>query len=136
MLVIIGCGKRKLRGTHPAADLYDSGYFRLKLEYARKIVDAEDSIIILSGKHGFLKLDDKIECYNQPISGPGAVTLETLQQQAQDMDVLGEETVVVLGGKQYVSRVKRLWPDCMTPLKGGIGDQQHWLKTQIDEQLN
>jgi len=133
MLVIVGCGKRKIEGIHPAADLYDSVYFQLKLEYARKIADSEDSIMILSGKHGFLHLDEMIESYNQPIDRPGGVTLETLHQQARDMNVLGENTVVVLGGKQYVSRARRLWADCEAPLRGGIGEQQHWLKTQVDE---
>ena len=99
MLVIVGCGKRKLKGTHSAAALYDSGYFRLKLKYARKIVDNEDSIMIISGKHGFLRLDEQIESYNQPIAGPGAVTLETLNQQARDLNILEEKSVVVLGGK-------------------------------------
>jgi hypothetical protein len=134
MLVIIGCGKRKLKGTHPAVDIYDSAYFQLKLEYARKIVDDENSIMILSGKHGFLQLNEKIESYNQPIDGPGGVTLETLQQQARDLNVLEEKYVIVLGGKQYVNRVKHLWPDCETPLKGGIGEQQRWLKTQTFNQ--
>jgi len=132
MLVIVGCGNRKLKGMHPAGDLYDSVYFRLKLEYARKIATNEDSIKILSGKYGFLHLDEMIECYDQQINQPGGVTLDTLRQQAQDMNVLEEKSVVVLGGKQYVSRVRCLWADCEAPLRGGIGEQQHWLKIQIN----
>ena len=95
LLVIIGCGVAKRCGVHKAVDLYTSGYFRLKLAYARSIVD-DGSILILSGKYGFVRLDEEIESYDQHIGSVGAVTDATLQEQASRFRLLQSE-VIVLG---------------------------------------
>ena len=130
LLVIIGCGQAKRPGTHKAADLYISGYFRLKLAYARSIVD-DGSILILSGKYGFVRLDEEIESYDQHIGSVGAVTDATLQEPASWFRLL-ESEVIVLGGSDYVDRVRTLWPDSTAPLKGGLPQQMKWLKVQVE----
>ena len=130
MLVIIGCGVAKRCGVHKAADLYTSGYFRLKLAYARTITD-DDSILILSGKYGFTRLDQEIASYNQHISENGAISDSTLKQQARGIKVRGGD-VIVLGGKDYVERIRPLWVDCKTPLSGGLPQQMKWLKAQVE----
>jgi hypothetical protein len=129
-LVIIGCGQAKRLGVHKAADLYTSSYFRLKLAYARAIT-SDDTILILSGKYGFVKLNDEIASYDQHIGSAGAVTDATLRGQADRLHMRTSE-VIVLGGNDYVKRMRRLWTDCKTPLNGigGIGDQMSWLKSQ------
>ena len=129
-LVIIGCGQAKRSGVHKAADLYTSGYFRLKLAYARSIVD-DGSILILSGKYGFVRLDEEIESYDQHIGSVGAVTDATLQEQASRFQLL-ESEVIVLGGSDYVDRVRTLWPDSTAPLKGDLFQQMKWLKVQVE----
>ena len=91
-LVIIGCGVAKRSGVHKAADLYTSGYFRLKLAYARTITD-DDSILILSGKYGFTRLDQEIASYDQHISENGAISDFTLKQQARGIKVRGASSL-------------------------------------------
>jgi hypothetical protein len=130
ILVIIGCGRAKHPGIHKAADLYSSGYFQLKLAYARTITD-DDSILILSGKYGFVRLDEEIESYDQHIGSVGAVTDATLQEQASRFR-LPESDVIVLGGSDYVDRVRQLCPGSTAPLKGGLPQQMKWLKTQVE----
>ncbi len=130
MLVIIGCGVAKRSGVHKAADLYTSGYFRLKLAYARSIVD-DGSILILSGKYGFVRLDEKIASYDQHIGSAGAITDATLQEQAFRIR-LPESEVIVLGGSDYVDRVRQLCPESTAPLKGGLPQQMKWLKAQVE----
>ena len=128
LLVIIGCGQAKRPDTHKAADLYISGYFRLKLAYARTITD-DSSILILSGKYGFVRLDEEIESYDQHIVSAGAVSDATLREQASRFRV---REVIVLGGIDYVDRVRTLWPDSTAPLKGGLPQQMKWLKAQVE----
>jgi hypothetical protein len=130
LLVIIGCGQAKRPGTHKAADLYTSGYFRLKLDYARTIT-TDDSIFILSGKYGFVRLDEDIKSYDQHIGSAGAVTDATLQEQASRIR-LRESEVIVLGGIDYVDRVRQLCPESTAPLKGGLPQQMKWLKAQVE----
>ncbi len=133
MLVIIGCGQSKRAGTHEAASLYTSGYFRLKLAYARTIAK-DDSILILSGKYGFVRLNERISSYDQHIGNVGAVSDASLREQATLLKN-SNQGVVVLGGSDYVERVRRLWPDCTAPLNGGLPQQMKWLKAQIKRNM-
>ena len=130
LLVIIGCGRAKNPGTHKAVDLYTSGYFRLKLAYARSIAH-DGTILILSGKYGFVRLDEDIVSYDQHISAEGAVSDATLSEQASRIR-FGEPEVIVLGGSDYVRRVRLLWPDCKAPLKGGLPQHMKWLKSHVE----
>jgi|TARA_B100001971_G_C17972349_1_gene423037 hypothetical protein len=133
LLVIIGCGQSKRAGTHEAASLYTSGYFRLKLAYARTIAK-DDSILILSGKYGFVRLNERISSYDQHIGNVGAVSDASLREQATLLKN-SNQGVVVLGGSDYVERVRRLWPDCTAPLNGGLPQQMKWLKAQIKRNM-
>jgi hypothetical protein len=133
LLVIIGCGQSKRAGTHEAASLYTSGYFRLKLAYARTIAK-DDSILILSGKYGFVRLNERISSYDQHIDNVGAVSDASLREQATLLKN-SDKGVVVLGGSDYVERVRRLWPDCAAPLNGGLPQQMKWLKAQIKRNM-
>jgi len=61
-VALVGCGASKVDtdAPVPAANLYDSNYFKLKREYARQTCDAW---VIISAEHGVLSPDEEIEPY-------------------------------------------------------------------------
>jgi len=68
--------------------------------------------------------------YDQHISENGAISDSTLKQQARGIKIRGGD-VIVLGGKDYVERIRPLWVDCKTPLSGGLPQQMKWLKAHV-----
>jgi hypothetical protein len=154
MLVIIPCGSEKRRTACPAQHLYVGPYFRACLRFARGLArgagmagtpgDGVESpatagskpgapgrgiILILSAKHGLLGLDDRVEPYNLRMGQPGCVTAALVHEQARKRKVLHERDVFALGGEEYVSVARQVWPHCRCPLgaEGGIGKQIGWL---------
>lgn len=61
---IVGCGKDKQDGTHPARELYTAPYFAKKRRWAEELADAW---LILSAEHGLVKPDTEIACYDTAI---------------------------------------------------------------------
>jgi hypothetical protein len=86
-------------------------------------------ILILSAKYGLLGLDDRVEPYNLRMGQPGCVTAAVVAEQARKRKVLHEPDVFALGGEEYVSVARQVWPHCRCPLgaEGGIGKQIGWL---------
>lgn len=129
MLVIIPCGGKKLGRPAPAVELYVGPYFKACLRYAQSLV-GDYEIRILSAKYGLLLLRKVIAPYDLRMGQHGCATVAQVRRRAEEQGLLAEGTVVALGGKQYVSVVRSVWPSCLTPLEGvgGIGKQLRWLK--------
>lgn len=65
-IILIGCGKQKLEGEHPAKDLYTGSLFRSRRTYAENM---GDSWFIISAKHGLLSPTRTIKSYDVSIEG-------------------------------------------------------------------
>lgn len=63
--IFIGCSKSKEDKTEKAEDLYIGTLFKKSLAIANKFKNAR--IYILSGKHGLVRLDDKLKPYDEYI---------------------------------------------------------------------
>jgi len=123
MVVIISCGAKKLDRPARARDLYVGPYFKAALAYALTLTPPEN-IFILSAKYGLVGLDDRLKPYDLRMGQPGSVKIKTIIRQAERLGVAGRY-VVALGGRSYVSVIRKIWFSVWAPLegKGGLGDQ-------------
>lgn len=131
MLVIIPCGGKKGLVPVIASEMYTGGYFKAGLEYALSLTHGDrDRVLILSALYGLLGLDDDISPYNVRMGDVGCVDWRHVERQAEARGVREAANVIALGGKDYTNVVKKVWPDCKTPLQGvgAIGKQLAWFK--------
>ena len=136
MLIIIPCGSKKRLAPSPARDLYLGAQFRMTVRAAEALqVAAGGRIMILSGLHGLLELDQVVEPYEQRMGKPGCVSVEQLRAKAVAMGLELAEDVTVLAGKEYSEAARAVWPAISTPLAGlgGIGYQRQALARIIRE---
>lgn len=64
-VALVGCGKSKLEGEHPARQLYTGALTRLALTYGERIAD---EAWILSALYGLLHPDRLVESYDKRLS--------------------------------------------------------------------
>jgi len=74
-VALVGCGKSKRLGTHPARHLYTGPLFRASLAHAEHTWGAEN-VYIVSALHGLLRLSDPVESYNTTLPTDPAVRRE------------------------------------------------------------
>ena len=130
-IVLIPCVSKKLEKKAKASELYISPLFNLTFAYAKSL--NPDKILILSAKHGLLKLDEEIEPYNEtlnnkPIAERKEWSKKVLEDLREEAD-LEEDDFIFLTGKNYheflIEKIKRY----SMPLKGlGIGRRLKFLK--------
>jgi hypothetical protein len=130
-VVIISCGGRKASEPAPAAELYTGSYFRAALAAARALT-SDDRIRVLSGRHGFVRLDDVIPPYEQRIDGPGAISDAELSRTVDGDHLLfrvrqGDVACHILAGAAYAAKASQALggePTVPYPLgiARGIGD--------------
>lgn len=65
-IVLVGCGKSKLKKAAAAKDLYTGQLFKLARAYAERV---GDDWRILSTKYGLLKPDEVIDPYDETVTG-------------------------------------------------------------------
>ena len=99
-VVLLSCIKSKQPVTSRAENPYTSTLFRKSLAYARSL--KPDHIFILSAKHGVLRLEDKIEPYEQTLS-----TMGVAKRKAWANDVLGRLHHAVLEFGDLAERIER-----------------------------
>lgn len=140
-VALIGCGKTKLDGSHPARALYTGPLFRAALAHAERTADR---VYVVSARYGLLDLDRVILSYDETLSGKpkreredwgDKVTRELFRRLA------GRRVeVTILAGQDYASPIAhRLYlasirPDSTVlaierPLTGlGVGQRLAWFR--------
>ncbi|MHC1590523.1 MAG: DUF6884 domain-containing protein [Candidatus Helarchaeales archaeon] len=131
-LCMIPCGSKKIwdidpnAGPTPAREVYIGSFTRKCREYAEMF--HPDSYCILSAKYGFVFPDEIIpEQYNVSFNKKSTrpISLEALRKQYSEKKLNQFDTIIVLGGKNYVKIVKKVFEgkEIKTPLKDckGIG---------------
>lgn len=129
-LCIVPCGAKKIwdenpnAGPTPAKKVYVGSFAGKCREYAVKFYP--NSWCILSAKYGFLFPDDYIPgpynvSFNDKKTNPISLDELSVQVGQKGLDVY--EEIVVLGGKNYVSMIKRVFrgKSIYTPLYGCSG---------------
>jgi hypothetical protein len=127
-LIIVGCGRTKAPTPTLAGALYTGSYHAACRRAAAALARQDDTVMILSAKHGLLDLDEHVAPYELTLGQPGAVTADQVRQQATERGLL-MAPVTVLAGRAYARLVTEVWPGAAQPLAGtrGIGEQLHRL---------
>lgn len=142
-VAVIGCGKTKLGGTHPARALYTGPLFRAALAHAERTADR---VWIASARYGLLDLDQVIDSYDQTLTGrPKREREDWGVAVARDLFAkLGGRRfeLTILAGHDYASPIAHqlylasLRPDSTVlaiarPLDGlGVGQRLGWFRAQ------
>jgi hypothetical protein len=129
-LCIVPCGKRKIwnispdAGPQPARNVYIGPFATRCRMYAERFYG--DSWVILSVKHGFLFPDDIVPgpyetTFNRAATHP--ISPADLARLAKEQGIDRYSSLVVLGGKQYISMVMNAVPEIplSAPLEGSAG---------------
>lgn len=132
---LVSCVSLKADGRRPAAELYQSDWFRK----ARTYVEATGCRwFILSAEHGLLHPSDRIDPYDTTLAAMGAHgRREWGNRVAAQLDmVLGGEftgDIVFLAGKHYrTPLLDYAGHRARVPMEGlGIGQQKSWLARQV-----
>ena len=124
-LCIIACGKRKIWDKHPEAgptkakEVYIGPFALSCRRYAEKFYPS--TWCIISAKHGFLFPEDVVPgpyevTFSKPKTNP--ITVEELKVQVTKKDLEKYQNIVVIAGKEYISRMQRVFPEkeISTPL--------------------
>jgi hypothetical protein len=144
LLVIVSCVAKKIWDVDasapihcPAGAAYVSPFFGKNRAYAQMFGEAW---CVLSAKFGFLMPDENVENYNATfkLRSPDLVTVGRLKEQISAKNLDRFQRVQVLGGKEYVQRVRAAFAgsivDVATPLAGfRIGEAMHRVQTAVDE---
>ena len=143
-LCVVPCGSLKIWDKYPdagptkAEDVYIGPFAKACIEYAKRFY--RESYVILSAKYGFLFPDEVIpENYNVTFKDPSTnpISVEELRRQAKEKGLMEYGEVVVIGGRDYVDIVKKVFKGkkIITPLKGygGIGKMISVMKNAVRE---
>jgi len=132
MIVIISCGASKRSVRAPAWKLYTGTYFKSMFSCARKWASRREDIYILSAKYGLVQMDRVLPPYDTRIASPDAVTIQEVRDQAEQFGLMDSQDIILLGGKDYVSVLKAVFPSAKAPLQdmkiGGMGKQMQVMK--------
>lgn len=136
-IAIIGCGKSKRDKTSPAGDLYTSGFFTLKSDWAEAHTDEQ---WILSAKHGLVHRSVRIEPYDLTPDDPEFDAEHWARRVERDLKgivrMADPEEIVILAGSSYTDHIDHILDaapvEFTFPLSGmGIGEQQAWLSDRV-----
>lgn len=110
-LLILSCSNQKVRnnGLIPAIDLYNGVNYKVihKLKKENKLPNNLD-IIIISAKYGFLKSNDLIEYYDQPMTKERALKLrlKILKELKKNLKGKIYAEIFINLGKTYLLAIK------------------------------
>lgn len=128
---IIPCGGAKLETASKARDLYVGQMFRNTIAAALAQCEAGDEVLILSAKHGLVRLDDVLDPYEQTIDKPGAISADAVAEQALALGIDWDADVYAFLPKAYFRLLDSALRsfDCFPhqvyeASDGGIGEQR------------
>lgn len=106
-IVIIPCGGSKLAEPAPAAELYTGSMFKDTLRTALTMT-ARENVLILSAKHGLVRLDQMLEPYDLKMGQPGSIESEIVGDQLDAFVPRTEGFVVdALLPKAYIEKLEK-----------------------------
>lgn len=69
-VALVGCGRAKLEGTHPARELYTGPLFRAALAHAEATAN---HVFVVSARHCLVRLDEPVASYDATLPADPAV---------------------------------------------------------------
>ncbi len=138
-IVLIGCGKKKIKYKAKAKDLYTGPLFRMNLAFARLLKPGK--IFILSAKYGLVNLEKKLEPYNKTLNEMPTIEIkywaEKVKEQLKNEINFQTDNITFLAGEKYRRYLIPYLSHYDIPMKGiGIGKQLKFLKEKIEKHEN
>lgn len=137
-VVLVACASYKLDHPAPAAELYQSLWFKKARAYAETL---GDRWYILSAKHGLLAPEQVIEPYDQVLSAYIPRRIDWARgvaaQLRSEVEPKGT-TLVILAGAHYRMPLAMYVADYTldVPMAGlGIGQQIQWLGRRVAKEV-
>jgi hypothetical protein len=136
-VILISCGKRKLKSSAVTREMYVGSLFRKSLKYA-EVRYPGAAIYVLSAKHGLLALQDRITPYDLTLNQFTANELKrwaerTMVQLRQATD-LRSDRFIFLAGVKYRKFLAEKLKSPEIPMRGlPIGKQLKFLNAAVDE---
>jgi len=130
-IYLVACVAKKLDREAPAADLYQSDWFRKARAYVRM---QGEPWYILSAKHGLVAPDDLVAPYEQTLNTMGAKERRAWAKPVmRSVLQLAPAKVIILAGRKYrddlIAPLRGEGIEVVVPMEGlGIGEQLQWLK--------
>jgi hypothetical protein len=130
-LVLVACCGPKLKGAHPAGDIYQSDLFTKSKTWAEQ---HGDQWAILSAKHGLLRPGQIIEDYDTTLNEMDATSRRKWSGMVRDqLAEWKQDEIILLAGNRYCEWVNDEW-NTQRPMQGlGIGQQLQWLKNATQQ---
>jgi hypothetical protein len=130
--VLVACCGPKLKGTHPAGDIYQSDLFTKSKAWAEQ---HGDQWAILSAKHGLLRPGQLIEDYDITLNEMDSVARRKWSDMVRDqLADWKQDEIILLAGNKYCEWADDEW-NTQRPMQGlGIGQQLQWLKNANQQQ--
>lgn len=138
-IALISCCSKKLNVRSCAKDIYISPRFKLSLQYAKKL--NPDKIFILSSKHGLVKLQDKLDPYNESLNDKDISEVKhwshDVVNELSKVSDLQNTMFIFLAGERYRKWILPYLNSYRIPLQGlKIGQQLKFLKEHLIGDLN
>ena len=136
-IALVGCGKDKQEEPAEAGELYTSGFFGLKADWA---TEHTDSWWVLSAEHALLHHTVRTHPYDTTVSDPDFDQNAWRDRVGSDLNhviqMADPNEIVLLAGGSYLDPIRDVLdavpPEITTPLSGmGIGEQQAWLSDRV-----
>lgn len=136
-IALVSCVNKKAAEPQPAADLYQSAWFKKASAYAKQI---SDRWFILSAKHGLILPGEVIKPYDETLNNMKAAErrswAEKVTKQIQEVVQEGDQ-VLFLAGVKYrenlIPFLTELGCAVEVPMEGlRIGEQMSWLNEKLD----
>ena len=133
ILVLVGCGGKKMEKREYSWRIYESDYFKKRMTLAMLLGDPA----ILSSKHGFLPVTERIEPYNEDLREKENHEINSWALEVSNSIPDFYEDIVILAGKTYREPLKDILSEdgykVYSPFEKdnikGIGDQISWCKS-------
>jgi len=135
-IVLISCVSKKLDKKSTAEKIYISSLFKKNLSYAKTL--APDLILILSAKHGILRLNEEIEPYDKTLNKmdkkESEEWAESVLTQLKKIADLNNDRFIFLAGNNYRQNLLSEIKNYEIPMEGlKIGKQLKWLTDNLME---
>jgi len=141
-IALLSCGRAKETSARRARDLYVGPVFKKSLEYASAIAD---EVLILSAKHGLVRLDQVIEPYDLKLTDMDKIArrawgerVATSLRDHVERDGGEEPCIVIVAGEDYadvlIEPIVRLgWSRPEEPLRGTgrFGHRMQWMNREL-----
>ena len=135
-VILVQCGKKKLKQKAKAKDLYIGDLFKKSYRYAQLL--KPDNILILSAKYDLLNPEKIIEPYDETLNNKSSDEIKKWSTKVitalKEKIDLEKDEIIILAGNNYYKYLLPYISNYKLPLGTfSLGPRKSFLKKQIEE---